>query len=194
MKHPTAKRSEKKMRFFTPELYQLFNSSDDDKANRADELWERATRDYRKHLDSIRHTLPSQVWKLAELCLHDFEVLGYDEKVQSMVPLPEPFSQAPFWTAVAILTLKQRQTLHLLIYVLWDRAREHPAMEDWQFSKARKHWLYDEIDVAANHRNRFVHRILFSDGTVFEIPFVSVIVSTVELPAKEKAGVSRRSA
>jgi hypothetical protein len=194
MRHPTDKPSEPIMRFFTPELYTQFNSPDDDLADRANEAWEKALQDYQRHLDAIRHRMPSQVRKVAELCPHDAEVLGFEQHLQSFFPFPEPFWPIPLWSAVAILALKQDGTILSLIYMLWDRIREYSATEDWQFSKLRKHWLYDEVDVVADHRGMFLHRILFSDGSVVEIPFVSVITSTVTLPVTEEGGVARRIA
>ena len=68
-----------------------------------------------------------------------------------------------------------------LIYSLWDRVEEQPAPADWPFSPLRKHWLYDEVDIAQDHRPLFWHRILFSDGTVLRIPFVSAIAHAVTL-------------
>ena len=69
-----------------------------------------------------------------------------------------------------------------LIYVLWDRTRTHQPQESWPFSTQRKHWLYDEVDVAPIRHGLFVHRVLLSDGTVLEIPFVSTLVHSFPLP------------
>lgn len=181
------------MRFFTPELYLQFNSSDDEVADRADEAWGRAVQEYRQHLDGIRSQMPSQVREVAELCLHDAEVLGLEEVPQAFLPYPEPFWPGPLWTTVALMTLQREEKLTVLVYMLWDRVRQHPGLEDWPFTKTRKHWLYDEMDVASEHRPAFLHRILFSDGSVVEVPFVSVIMSSVPVPALQ-ARTSRRSA
>lgn len=181
MKHQIEMPSEQIMRFFNPELYVRFNSADDEIADLANEEWEKALRDYQRHLDSIRDRMPSQVRKVTELCLHDAEVLGFQSEPQWVVSIPEPFCPGPFCSVVAILVLKQDRAIKSLFYILWDRIREYPAREDWPFSKSRKHWLYDEVDVAADHRG-FLHRILFSDGSIVEIPFVSAITSAVKLP------------
>jgi hypothetical protein len=194
MKHPTKKPSDQVMRFFTPDLYTQFNSADDEVADRASEAWEIALQEYQRHLDAIRHKMLSQVRKVAELCLHDAEVLGFEQELQSFFPFPEPFWPCPLLSALAILSLKQDDRIYSLIYMLWDRVREYPAKKDWQFSKLRKHWLYDEVDVAADHRGFFLQRILFSDGIVVEIPFVSVITSSVTLPAADEGSVARRIA
>lgn len=182
------------MRFFTPELYMRFNSSDDEVADRANEAWDKALQEYQRHLEAIRSRMTSQVRKIAELCLHDAELLGLEEEHQSLAPFPEPFWPGPLWSAVAIVSLKQGESIRSLIYMLWDRVRQYPSREDWPFSKARKHWLYDEVDVAADHRGMYLHRVLFSDGSVVEIPFVSAITSSVTLPAATENGATRRIA
>jgi len=180
------------MRFFTPELYLQFNSSDDGVADRANETWEKAIEDYRSHLEAIRDGMSSQVKKVAELDLHDAEVLGME--FQSLSPPPPQFWPGPFWSALAILSLKHDKTIQSLIYTLWDRVREYQAKEDWPFSKSRKHWLYDEVDLAKEGRGAFLHRILFSDGSVVEVPFVSAVISTVKLPVEDEPEEVRRIA
>lgn len=194
MKHQTEKPFEKVMCFFTPELYCQFNSADEEEADRADEAWEQALRDYQQHLENIRPRLSSSARQVAELCLHDAEVLGYQQEMQALFPLPESTTSGPSWSAVAILSLKRADTLPSLIYLLWDRVREYPAPENWPFSKARKQWLYDEVDVASLQGGLFLHRILFSDGSVFEIPFLSALINSVSLPTTAEDGVSRRIA
>jgi hypothetical protein len=194
MKHPSDMPSEQVMRFFTPQLYVQFNSSDDKVADAASEAWEKALQEYQRHLETIRPFMTSQVRKIAELNLHDADVLGFEQGFQPVFPLPEPFLPAPFWSAMAILSLKQDKIIRSLIYVLWDRVREHSAKVDWPFSKLRKHWLYDELDIAPNHDHLFLHRVLFSDGSIVEIPFVSVITSGVQLPEGDEASTTRQIA
>jgi hypothetical protein len=162
------------MRFFTPELYVQFNSPDDAEADRADEAWEAATRAYRQHLDRIRDRLPSQVRKLAELCLHDAALLACSPHQD--IAFPSQSAGPPFWSVLAVLSLKQEQTVTNLIYMLWDWVREYAPQGDWPFSEERKHWLYDEIDVATDARGAFLHRVLFSDGSVMEIPFLAAVI------------------
>jgi hypothetical protein len=169
------------MRFFTPELYARFNSADEDEADDANEAWEAALARYRNHLDGIRDRMPSQVRKLAELDLHDAEFLGCDQEVGPLVPAPSEAFPQPVWSAVAILSVKQDDTIVSLIYLLWDRVREYPAAADWPFSKARTHWLYDEVDLAPDPRGMFLHRVLLSDGRVLEIPFASAIIHSLSL-------------
>lgn len=196
MKPQTEKPSEQVMRFFTPELYLRFNSENDREADAASEAWDAAIVDYQKHLDAIRDKMPSQVRRLSELCLHDAEFLAFHQEIEPIFPsLPEPFGPCPYWSALGILSLRQEGRLVSLIYLLWDKMRERDAKANWPFSKARKHWLFDEIDVSPNHRGMFLHRILFSDGRTIEIPFVSVFTHELQMlfsdpPAPRRAAAA----
>ena len=183
------------MLFFTPELYARFNSSDEREADEADEAWERASVRYRKHLDGIRDRMPSAVRKLADLCLHDVELLAFDQAVEPAFLTPHaPTAPFPYWSATAVLSVRSESGIATLFYVLWDRTREVPSPEDWPFSKEHVHWLYDEIDTHAGQPGLFLHRILFSDGRVVEIPFMSVIVHNIFLVSVEKSDMARQSA
>lgn len=183
------------MRFFTPELYARFNAPDEDEADRANEDWEAALSQYRQHLIDIRERLPSPVRKLAELSLHDAELLACEQAVGPFFPVSfEMLGAHPFWSAVAVVSVKHDARIASLIYFLWDRIREYPAADGWPFSKAHTHWLYDEIDLAPDRRSAFLHRILLSDGRVLEIPFASAMIHSVPLsPPAGGTGV-RRSA
>jgi hypothetical protein len=184
------------MRFFTPELYLRFNSPVDEEADRANEAWEEALQGYRSHLEALRERMPSQVSRLADLSLHDAQVLARSEEIQAGGPafldFPLPLS---LWTAVAVVTLKREEEVISLIYCLWDRVQESPAPEGWRFSRAREDWLYDEVDVAPGRRGAlFLHRILLSTGATLVIPFTSVVIHRFTLPAAGGEGVARRSA
>src|SRR5438552_981381 len=193
MKPTSEKRPDQVMRFFTPDLYVRFNSPDDAEADRANEEWEEAIGRYEQHLATFRDRMPSQVRKLAELSLHDAEILSRVEEIQPGGPygfpeLPFPF---PVWTAVAIVSVKDEEKIRSLIYCLWDRLRTHTFRENWPFSTEREHWLYDEVDQVSERRGpffhgAFLHRILLSTGMVLEIPFTSVFVHEFSLtPAEE---------
>jgi hypothetical protein len=185
------------MRYFTPQLYRLFNSADDEEADRADEAWEAAIGEYRRHLDAVRDRIPSNVAKLADLDLHDAEVLSRAKEVQAegpffsnYFPFPVPLA---FWSAVAVVTARQGADLVSLIYGLWDHLRERPAPEDWPFSKVREHWLYDEVDVASDRRGPFLHRILLSSGVELEVPFTTVVIHRFALDPEAKGEVKNSS-
>lgn len=194
MKPRTEKPSDEVMRFFTRDLYLRFNSPRDDEAHRADETWEAAIRAYHRHLNQIRDKLPPDVRKLAKLCLHDAELLACNEAAPHNGLAKITLGTGRPVAAVAVLSLPQNDKLLSLIYFLWDRIREHHPTAHWPFSKSRKHWLYDELDLAPNQRGRFLHRILMSDGTVLEIPFISLIAHTFPLPAPADHQHSRQIA
>lgn len=169
------------MRFFTPELYVRFNSSDDSIADRANDEWEDALRRYQEHLNKIWDRLPSHVRSVSELCLHDAEVLAFQKEIQVPAALLDTTRSGPAWSVMAMLGLKQGDAIWTLLYFLADRVREYPAPADWPFSKQKKHWLYDEIDLAPGFAHVFLHRVLYSDGSVVEIPFGSVIATSMPL-------------
>jgi hypothetical protein len=182
MKHPTEKPSEHVMRFFTPEKFVRFNSSDEKQADRANEEWETALLQYRQHLNRIWPQIPKAGKKLAELCLHDAELLDPQQAVDPLLsPTSEPSDPEALWFGPAILPLKQGGELVTLIYVLSGAVRAHDSVHRWPFSKARPHWLFDEIDVGSEQCGPFVHRVLISDGRVFEIPFLSVKIHRTPL-------------
>lgn len=167
------------MRFFTPDLYLRFNSPDDAVADAADTEWGEALRGYREHLDRLRERLPTRVRELAELNLHDAELLARQDADTPISPEPTKFF--PFWVPQSILSLRLGDTLVTLIYHLFDNVRTTPAPADWPFSKGRVDWLYDEIDVSPEPRGAFLHRVFLSDGRVLEIPFASVVIHTAPL-------------
>jgi hypothetical protein len=189
MKPQTEKSSDQVMRFFTPELFLRFNSTDDEVADRADEEWEAAIQEYRDHLDRLGDQLPAQVKKLASLCLHDAEILALEQPIEPLFAVSS--EHVPPWSGFAILSVRQGDEVVILFYSLWDRVNEHRPEDPWPFSRQRPHWLYDEIDVAPNRQDRFIHRVLLSDGTIMEIPFVSVHVHIIALEEK-RAGDSTR--
>ena len=180
------------MKFFTPKLFLQFNSADDEVADRADADWEAAIREYRSHLEGLRDQMPAQVQSLAALVLHDAELLALE---QPFVPLtPFPAGLFPLWSGFAILSVKHEEGIVSLIYLLWDRLRSHQAEEPWPFSSLRPHWLYDEIDVTPDQPGMFLHRVLLSDGTVMEIPFVSALIHSIPLQDMPQGGGSRQIA
>jgi hypothetical protein len=179
------------MKYFTPELYQQFNSFDVDEAERADEAWDKVEAAYKERLASIREHMPSQVVKLSELSLHDALVVSRVEQAQPAGEFrfpdgPYPFPLPFLWTAVAIVSVSVGEEIISLIYSLSDHTVSREAPEGWRFSKIQEQWLYDEVDMMNDRRGPFVHRILFSSGITLEIPFVSVIIHRFTLPATTK--------
>jgi hypothetical protein len=185
-------RTDQVMKFFTQELFIRFNSPDDEVADRADEDWEAAIREYRDYLDGFRDQMPTQVKKLASLSLHDARVLALEEPIEPFFSVPS--LNSPLWYGCAILSVKQGNEIVSLIYSLWDRMCKHPSEIPWPFSKQQTYWLYDEVDVAPTRHGLFVHRVLLSDGTVIEIRFASVLIHTISLRAERPSDGSRQIA
>jgi hypothetical protein len=175
------------MKYFTPQLYQQFNSFNVDEAEHADEEWDKREVAYKERLNDIKTRMPLQIIKLSQLCLHDAEVLVRTEQfevIDGTSHIIEPFGfPFPLWTAVATIFVQLGDELVSLIYCLADRVKTTPAPEGWRFSNEQEQWLYDEVDVEMNKRELFVHRILFSTGIVLEIRFVSVVIQKFKLPA-----------
>jgi len=167
------------MQYFTPELYQQFNSLNVDEAERADEAWDRAEVAYRERLASIRSRMPAQVAKLSELSLHDALVVSRGEHAQPEGPSPFPL---PLWMAVAIISVTIGEEVVSLIYHLGDHTTTTDAPQGWRFSKHQEQWLYDEVDMSNDRIGPFIHRILLSTGVTLEIPFVSVIIHRFTVP------------
>jgi hypothetical protein len=177
------------MRFFTPELFLRYNSDLDEVADAADAEWEAALKAYRAKQENMRSRMPSQVKKLAALCLHDAELLSLEEEFQAV---SGKGNAPPIWSAVASLLLQSGRTLQALVYALPDRIERTEPSRDWPFARDRRHWLYDEID--EREGGGFVHRILFSDGSIVVVPFLAVHTNGVKLTDVDKAPVSRVSA
>ena len=175
MKHPTAAPAEPLMRFFTPELFRQVNSLDDREADIADEAWESAIADYQRHLEALRGRMPSYASGGVDLCLYDATTIAYQEipLLPPGDPLLEELALPALCTALVIL---QRQgKVWTLAYRLNGHVRQSSAPEGW-VSASPHQWLYDEVDTGSAS-GAFVHRILFSDGRVLEVPYTSVKVS-----------------
>src|SRR2546423_184413 len=82
MKRTRNRHCEQGMKYFTPELYQQFNSLDKEVAERADKAWDHAEIAYRERLAHIREGMPSEVVKLSQLCLHDALVVSREERAE----------------------------------------------------------------------------------------------------------------
>lgn len=153
------------MRFFTPDLYRRFNSSNDAVADRANADWDKALEAYRIHLGRLQKKMPQSVKELSTLALHDAEIVTRFEK--------GPRAASPFWLGYSAIILRQNGNLLALIYFLWNEVEERESISDWPFDRTKVHWLYDEIDTASESQHLFLHRILLSDGRVLQIPFVT---------------------
>lgn len=148
------------MKFFTPELYERFNSDDAQVADRADAEWEEALAGYRRRLKAIGGKLPAKIKHLAsELCLHDANYVGFT--------LASPFSNRE---KDAVIVVEQCGQLFLLLYRLSKEPPSFsPPRDSKAFSRLVPHWLYDEVDCLGE--GVFTHEILLSTGTVLKLQF-----------------------
>jgi hypothetical protein len=183
------------MQYFTPELFVRFNSVDDDIADRASDEWENALATYRAHLRQIWAKIPKDAKKLAELNLHDAELLNPRRIVDSKTEIrfekigPPSISLTP-----GILPVKHEDRIVTLIYLLAGTVHQHASARNWPFSKERPHWLYDEVDIMPEQSDQVVHRVLISDGRMIEIPFVSLNIHSTPLSPLATAKLTRMNA
>lgn len=150
------------MKYFTPTLYQRFNSQDIEIADAADADWDKAQEKYQQRLAAIRTRLPAALSELAEqVCLHDGEVLnllkGDDE---------------------TILWVRKRNLLYVLRYQNLRQVQVSRPLQARCFSANLVRWLYDEVDVSGR---LFVHRILLSSGSMILLTFGEFQMSQLEV-------------
>jgi hypothetical protein len=189
MKRQIEKPSEPFMRFFTPDLYLRFNSPHDEVADEANDAWEEAIAKYQEHLDRLRKKMPPAVQRLADLCLHDAEIIEIREEDVDTLRSANAAETviAPPGLRLGILSARQEHQAVSIFYILKGSIREYAAPGNWPFSKERTHLLYDEIDSDGDHPSGFVHRMLLSDGTVLEIAFGTAFSYCFDLHVKSVA-------
>lgn len=186
-KHQIDGQSDGKMKFFTPELYLRFNSPDDEVADRANQDWEAAIEAYQRRLNHLGDRLPQHVQKLSELCLHDWELLAWNDVVEPDARLTG--ASSPVWSAFSVLSLRRESEIISLNYVLRDKVRRCSTRIEWPFTDSPTYWLYDEVDVASAKAEDYVHRILFSDGTTACIPFAIVFMHRISWQPRLSAAI-----
>lgn len=183
------------MRYFTPALLIDANSSDEAVIGAADAGWETALDQYRAYLDAIADGWPEQVKALTRLCLHDAELLVLNQAAEPVWWTGAERGPAlPQWSRLAVVSVKLDVEVTSLIYGLWDDVRESPAVDAKPFGPDGVHWLYDEVDAAKGTAGRFLHRILWSDGRVTEVPFAFVMTHRYGLRPPSTAAAPLRSA
>lgn len=178
--------SESPMRFFTPEVCLRVNSANDQVADSAQAEWDSAVAAYRNHLKKVLRNAPPGIGALATACFHDANVVSLKFESLGREPLPYLFPEPLlFFTrrtgpATVKLTLPNKSVA--LVYLIWDEVRTHAASAEWEKRTGARLWLYDEIDEVWSRFGMFVHRILFNNGEVWEIPFTDVVQVEVAIP------------
>lgn len=198
MRRPSEKPFRTGMQFFTPELVMQINSADDRVVEQGHEVWEQAIQHYQKQLGKLRQGMPWGVRDLSHLSLHDWEVVPVDQPLGSMATAAGALP-VPVWFTFALFALRHQGGMIVLHYALWDPLRTFPPPDRWPFSKERRHWLYDELSDVADRPGLYLHRVLFSDGVVMEVPFTACSVYQIpvhpvaeaEPPAEPQAGRPR---
>lgn len=159
------------MKFFTPKLYLLLNSSDRRVVEKAYVAWESAIDEYRKHLKTIDSRLSTNTRRLANsLCLHDAQFVALD------------VSYVASNMRVARVQVRQDASLVTLLYALVDDPVLRPVREKWTFEKDNPRWLYDEFDV--DSRDSQTHDVLLSDGRTLSLKFRDIGIASIELPGR----------
>jgi len=184
MKRPIVKPSDNTLKFFTPELYVRFNSSDPEVADRANDAWEAALDAYRAHLRRIQKDLPPGAQELSKTCLHDAELLDPNKPIELSPDLG--------LIAAAQRSAGEMWQTHLIIYSLAGKVHTCQVRE-WPFSRKQPHWLYDEFDKGPA-KDVGIHRILWSSGSVVAVPFRGVALRSMTVHAASLDDVALQSA
>ena len=151
------------MKYFTPELYERFNSRDIDIADRADTAWHKAEAKYKARLDKIRDSVPATIRDLADkFCLHDADVMAIGLDTQT----------------VSIM-LRLGNNLYWLTYGLTSKVVPTSPRLASAFSSNSVRWLYDEVDMPT--AGVFSHEILLSDGQEIRLFFDKFDYRVVEV-------------
>lgn len=186
---------ESPMRFFTPDLFLRVNSTNDDVADAAQGEWELAAQAYQYHLKKVLRSAPRNVAELASACYHDAVLSGvtYDPFGRELLPhgaggrIP-PLVPRPSPTTLK-LTLPDRAVA--LVYLAWDSVRTFAPSPGWSEHQGPVLWLYDELDEVWSRFGMFIHRVLLSNGEVWEIPFYDVVRIEVTTSEVQRLSVSR---
>ena len=143
------------MIFFTPKLLHDGGSVDADVTVAAHTAWEKGIIAYKTRLQTLDPCFNQTVRQLANLNLHDAEVVARFETSHSYNLLIKPEYQEFFWLIEYHLA-QPKELIH------------HDCIDE---DTPLYYWLYDEIDI---QNNVFVHSILFSKGTELTLRFSSV--------------------
>lgn len=174
------------MKYFTPELFARFNSSDDAIALAAHDEWERQLKRYGRHYKKIEAQLPPMLRKFdSEQCLHDADVFA-----PALLP-----GNAP-WKAPTVIIVAQQintlfpeflNTLAILEYTITANPVVEIPLPVPVSRQVQPIWLYEEVDVIAP--GVFTHEILISDGRVIKLQFrdFNYHIAPLCLPAQETA-------
>jgi len=144
------------MKYFTPELLERLQSSDEDESEKADEAWDLAIKRSNRRMAGIKKWLPKGVRKFEEdrICLHDAQLLrmARHDDVIEMVLETEPPS---------------RDLVVLSFRLSGDPEIDRAALPG-RCESGRADWLYEEWDVDRAGRCHF--EVLLSNGWSVKLP------------------------
>jgi hypothetical protein len=172
------------MRFFTPELIAMGQSSDEGVLREQERLWEEAGDRYVAYLDSIRARFPTGLRQIDEnYYLHDAIIRAMGRRGQFFVIVLQLDSPPQ-----SILTFTYELTLD-------PRIVKNTLPPEYSGTGTMVDWQYDEIEMVAGETPTWRQSILLNNGWEVILHFRDVQLQEVEavLPAPRNgsaAGVS----
>ena len=162
------------MRYFTPALIGMGQSSDDQVLNEQERLWDEAGDRYTAYLDTVRPAFPPGLKYLDERYhLHDAVVSGMGQRDGSF-----------------IVVLQLDTPPHSLLQLTYDLADPPTIAKDVLPAKLRSNgyhveWQYDEIEQLPGSPPTWLQSILLSNGWEVRLHFRDVQVQEAQaiLPA-----------
>jgi hypothetical protein len=150
------------MNYFTPELYEQYNSADEATVLAAHKLWDDAAERYRTKLSKWIESAPAGVRDLA------LRFNGHDAWVAAQGSLG--------WSSFHYLYLSAPIAEFAVCYQLLATpvsCQHNSKAACWS---ADPIWLYDEV--SRTGPSRFRHEILFGDGRILHVEFSDVAVQS----------------
>jgi hypothetical protein len=155
------------MKYFRPELYERLNSDDAEAVMKCAEKWRDASERYRDSLQPWIADAPLAVQKLGgKLSLHDADVVLWRRLDDSILGLVQ--------TGRGYIFLHYRLT--------GEPVHSAAKLTGHPWTK-RRNWLYDELSSANGH---YLHRILFSNGETWDVPFSDLQILERRLSPKDR--------
>lgn len=144
------------MIYFTPELYERFNSLDDEIANQANDEWDQNLEKYANFQEDWKSQLSKNVREFQNLILHDAEVLEWKSVGENVI----------------LIACQENGNVYEIIYL--DAKLKTIKHENKVFSWEQCLWLYDELSFG--DKAEYIHNILLSNGKELHIEFEDIEV------------------
>lgn len=158
------------MKYFTRQVYEMFQSLDDNTADEADKLWNNACDNYISYLASIEQQLPTRVRHLQNnYYLADSTVLcmgQHNQKFIIVLRLETPPHDPSNNVLILTYNLVDGTTVKI----------ESTAVG--QGSRGQTKWLYEETELVSENPAKCVQSILFNN---FELSLQLYDVEVIQL-------------